>query len=62
MITFAQRTTAEQDIIRKAYDFEVTAIENGDYADNPYYNAIKAMKEGDAVWEGINLALEMHYN
>lgn len=62
MITFAQRTPAEQDIIRKAYDFEVMAIANSDSSRNPYHDAIKAMDEGDAVWEGINLALEMHYN
>lgn len=62
MITFTQRTTAEQEIIRKAYDFEIAAIANGDSSRNPYFDTIKAMEEGDAVWEAINIAVEMTPN
>lgn len=62
MTTFAQRTTTEQELIRKAYEFEILAI-NEDNADrNPYYDAIITMVNGRSVWEGINLAVELAFS
>lgn len=57
MTTFFNRTIAEQDIIRKAYDFEVAAIEANSAERNPYADAIKAM----GLWEALNEAVEMAY-
>ena len=61
MNTFFNRTTAEQNIIRAAYDFEIKAIENGDASMNPMLETIKAMDDGDEIWEAINTAVEMAY-
>lgn len=61
MITIMQRTENERDIIRKAYDFETKAIEECDTTTNPWYNTIMQMEEGEEVWEGINIAVEMAY-
>lgn len=61
MITFTQRTPAQQDIIRKAYDFEIKAIEKGDSSRNPWFDTIKAMPDGNALWEAINEAVEMAF-
>ena len=58
MKTYFERSTAEQEIIRKAYDFEVEAIENNSSEPNPYFKEIKAM----GLWEVLNEALEMAYN
>jgi hypothetical protein len=58
MITFINRTPAEQEIIRKAYDFEVAAIEAESSERNPYFEALQAM----GLWEAVNEALEMRYN
>lgn len=57
MTTFFNRTTAEQEIIRKAYDFEIEAIEKGSSERNPYTDTIKAM----GLWEALNEAVEMAY-
>lgn len=57
MTTFFNRTTAEQEIIRKAYDFEIEAIEKNSSERNPYTDAIKAM----GLWEALNEAVEMAY-
>ena len=57
MTTFFNRTTAEQEIIRKAYDFEIKAIENDSSERNPYTEAIKAM----GLWEALNEAVEMAF-
>lgn len=57
MTTFFNRTTAEQKIIRKAYDFEIKAIEKGSSERNPYTEAIKAM----GLWEALNEAVEMAF-
>jgi len=57
MTTFFNRTTAEQEIIRKAYDFEIKAIEKGSSERNPYTEAIKAM----GLWEALNEAVEMAF-
>lgn len=58
MITFNERTPAEQEIIRKAYAFEVAAIEAESAERNPYAKAVQDM----GLWEALNEALEMHYH
>ena len=57
MTTFFNRTAAEQEIICKAYDFEIEAIEKGSSERNPYTDAIKAM----GLWEALNEAIEMAF-
>ena len=57
MKTFYERTPAEREIIIKAYEFEVAAIEAESTERNPYTEAIKAM----GLWEALNEALEMAY-
>ena len=57
MTTLFNRTPAEQEIIRKAYDFEVEAIANNSTERNPYASAVKAM----GLWEALNEAIEMAY-
>lgn len=57
MTTFFNRTTTEQEIIRKAYDFEIEAIEKGSSEHNPYTETIKAM----GLWEALNEAIEMAF-
>lgn len=59
--SFFNRTTAEQEIIRKAYEFEMEAIANCDSSRNPYADKIKAMPDGKDLWEGINQAVEMAF-
>lgn len=61
MITFTQRTPAQQDIIRKAYDFEIKAIAEGNSSRNPWFDTIKAMPDGDALWKAIDEAVEMAF-
>ena len=58
MKTYFDRTPAEQEIIRKAYDFEIKAIEELSSERNPYTEAIKAM----GLWEALNEAVEMAYH
>ena len=58
MITFINCTPAEQEIIRKAYDFEITAIEEESTERNPYAKAVQNM----GLWEAFNKAVEMRYN
>lgn len=58
MMNFFNRTATEQDLIAKAYDFEVKAIENGDSSPNPYKNDLVKM----GLWEALNEAVEMAYN
>ena len=55
MTTYFNRTPAEQEIIRKAYDFEIEAIAQNSAERNPYFEAVKAM----GLWEAINEAVEM---
>lgn len=62
MTTFTQRTIEQQDIIRKAYDFEIEAIENCDSSRNPWFDTIMAMPNGEELWEAINVAIEMACN
>lgn len=58
MKTYFERPIAEQEIIRKAYNFEIEAIENNSSERNPYFEEIQAM----GLWEAINEAIEMAYN
>lgn len=58
MKTYTDRTPAEQDIIRKAYEFEIKAIEEGSSERNPYTEVIKAM----GLWEALNEAVEMAFH
>lgn len=57
MTTFFNRTTAEQELIRKAYDFEIEAIATDSTAPNPYKKAVKAL----GLWEAVEEALEMAF-
>lgn len=57
MTTYNNRTTYEQDIIRKAYDFEIEAIKSGSPERNPYIDAIILM----GLWEAFNEAIEMAF-
>ena len=57
MTTFTQRTTEQQDIIRKAYDFEIEAIKNGSSDRNPYATILQNM----GLWEAVNEAVEMAF-
>jgi len=58
MTTFFERPASEQEIIRKACDFEVEAIATLSNEENPYYHDILAMKDGKTVWEAINEYVE----
>lgn len=58
MKTFFERTPAEQEIIAKAYEFEVAAIEAESTERNPYIEAIKAM----GLLKALDEALEMAYD
>lgn len=62
MTTYNNRTRKEQQIIRKAYEFEMEAIKKLDATRNPYFDTIKAMADGDTLWEAINEAVEMAFN
>ena len=64
MTLFVNRTEAEQEIIRNAYNFEIQmliAVENETVSEdlwslpNPYFKEIKAM----GLWEALNEAVEM---
>lgn len=57
MTTFFNRTTAEQTLIKNAYDFEIEAIENLDSAPNPYKEALVKM----GLWEAIEEAVAMAF-
>ena len=62
MKTFFDRTPAEQAIIREAYNFEIRAIKKEDSSSNPLFETVKAMENGDEVWDAINLAVELACN
>lgn len=62
MKTFFDRTPVEQAIIREAYNFEIRAIEKEDSSSNPLFETIKAMEDGDEVWDAINFAIELACN
>lgn len=59
MTTYMNRTTAEQEIIRKAYEFELEALRNESDEPNPYFQAVRAMDDGKAVWFAISDAISM---
>lgn len=61
MKSFTERTIREQEIIRKAYQFEVMAIDNDIDDINPYVKTIREMEDGEEILEAINVALELKY-
>ena len=58
MKTYFDRTPAEQELIRKAYEFEIKAIKELSSERNPYTEDIKAM----GLWEALNEAVEMAFH
>ena len=56
---YIERTTREQNIIKKAYDFEIKAIEEGDSSRNPWFDEIHTWVDGKEIWEAINVAVEL---
>ena len=58
---YINRTQHEQEVIRKAYDFEIKAIEECDATRNPWFDEIKSWADGSEVWEAINEAVAMRY-
>lgn len=58
MKTYFERTATEQEIIRKAYEFEIKAIEEDNDERNPYAEAIMAM----GLWDALSEAVEMAYH
>ena len=52
-----ERTEAEQEIMRAAYDWEIAAIAAGSWERNPYTTEIKAM----GLWDALNDAVEMAF-
>lgn len=61
MKTFYERTDSEKDIIKKAYQYEIEAIENNNLDSNPYLPRVLSMEDGKDVWEAINVAIELKY-
>lgn len=61
MITFDKRTKREQELIGKAWDFEVEAIRTKSSASNPYLKELLKMEEGEIVLEAIEEAMETWY-
>ena len=59
---YMNRPQHEQDTIRKAYDFEIKAIEECDATRNPWFDEIKSWADGSEVWEAINEAVAMRYS
>lgn len=58
MKKYHERTNEEKEIIRKAYEFEIQAIETDSAERNPYADTVKAM----GLWEAINIAVELTYS
>lgn len=56
MTTYFDRPTSEQEIIRKAYDFEIRMIELDSSVPNPYMKAINAMGLREALEEALEMA------
>ena len=49
-------------LVVKAYQFELKAIESEEYTKrNPFYDVIKALQNGDKVWEVVDKLVEDHY-
>lgn len=62
IITFADRTEEEKNIIIAAYRFEIEAINCDSIDTNPYYHTIKNMAQGDSIWEAIEFAVFLYFN
>lgn len=70
MTAYFDRTREEQEIIRKAYEFEINGIkaildfEDFEYGSrpNPYFEDIKKMDNWENLWEAISDAVEMALN
>ncbi len=62
MTNFTDRSAYEQELINNFYNFEREAIINDDSSPNPYFKALTALKDGKAILEGLNEALEMAFN
>ena len=58
---YFERPQNEQDIIAKAYAFELNAIEECDATRNPWFDEIQTWEDGKDVWSAINEAVEMFY-
>ena len=56
---YTERNEHEQEVITKAYNFEIKAIEENDSSRNPWFDEIMEWTDGKEVWEGINVAVEM---
>jgi len=56
---YTERNEHEQEVITKAYNFEIKAIEENDSSRNPWFDEIMEWTDGREVWEGINVAVEM---
>lgn len=62
MTTFFNRPIAEQELIRKVYQFEAESIRNDSSAPNPYIAELKALPDGSELLEAIEEALEMEFH
>ena len=62
MTKFFERTEEERTLVRLAYDFEIMAIEQEDNSRNPYFDSIKALHDGEELWEAIYIAVELRYH
>lgn len=58
---YTNRPQHEQEVIAKAYDFEVRAIEECDATRNPWHKEIMSWADGRAVWDAIDEALALKY-
>ena len=58
---YYNRPQHEQEVIAKAYDFEVKAIEECDATRNPWHKEIMSWADGKAVWNAIDEALAEKY-
>ena len=67
-MTYFARNNFEKDTIRRAYEFEINAIEfmkttgQIDNRPNPYKETVLSMADGEKVWEAIEEAIEMAFN
>lgn len=62
MKSFYERTTTEQELIRKVYEFEAEGIRNDSSEPNPYIAELKALPDGAELLEAIEEALEMEFH
>lgn len=66
-MNFNNRSTVEQELIRKAYDFEAEAIRllsktSEDLGPNPWLAELRALPDGQMLYEALNEALELAFN